>query len=837
MASNIPVIVQGNSFSLAIPLQIYYINGDQMDLQDYYPDPTDEVSIQLKGSRRNYTYTPTIDGNVANIDLGGYELADNYSVVVSIVKANGQRLRSFRTDQFFIVESSDDLTPADIIQGLEENVIYLNASIFIAGADGRGITSIVKTATAGLVDTYTITYSDNTTSTYNVTNGAQGEAGADGVGITSIEKTSTAGLVDTYTITMSNGTTTTFEVTNGKDGVDLGLANIVNDLTTGGATNVLSAEQGKILNDNAQVVEQIDTNQRVDLGYLAGSANVYATHATYKGFFVPVKAGERYKITASPVATIYTVVTNNDIGNNLSIPYATGWSRITLLANSTADFTIPSNGTHIWVQSLLGGGVCVPAIVLLEPVADVAENNEDNIGENNFGTWTLADLSNKVVYNDFIVGGSLYPDKWFGNYPNRNVAIVPIPSGAKYMRVVTSLDAGVSLFLLQNNKAPANDTQADCAEAYADGRIVLNPKTDTILPLYDDCRYFAYNLSAARTIKPSGSVPITLATKFYFATEPTSVADKFTPTNLIAGGQIGEVQFNTAPTLCISNTTGTAVDDGYIGCVSVVKISEQMYYMYYNCCPSGGIADNAMKLAFAYSTDGDTWVRGFPAGITPPVSGSNLLSNEHHFQSQVVKVCDSEYPFRMVSSKWHNSINMYRSADGISWELIRTYPRYYDSCPTLIVRGDVIKIYMRRRDVDTKQIRYIGVATVDLNGNLIGQPTIFFGKYLYNGGGSRLDDRREILFPTYFNADDSEAHLTCFVVDGDKITPQEVDFSNIITANDKWMEAYGLVNIGESMYLFMRLSNGLHNDPYPKKSDIVKAKVTFVRTGLDGAYW
>ena len=36
---------------------------------------------------------------------------------------------------------------------------------------GKGITSITKTGTSGLVDTYTITYSDNSTYTYNVTNG------------------------------------------------------------------------------------------------------------------------------------------------------------------------------------------------------------------------------------------------------------------------------------------------------------------------------------------------------------------------------------------------------------------------------------------------------------------------------------------------------------------------------------------------------------------------------------------------------------------------------------------------------------------------------------------
>lgn len=49
-------------------------------------------------------------------------------------------------------------------------------------------------------------------------NGADGEDGADGVGIVSIAKTATAGLVDTYTITLSDNSTYTFTVTNGVNG-------------------------------------------------------------------------------------------------------------------------------------------------------------------------------------------------------------------------------------------------------------------------------------------------------------------------------------------------------------------------------------------------------------------------------------------------------------------------------------------------------------------------------------------------------------------------------------------------------------------------------------------
>lgn len=86
------------------------------------------------------------------------------------------------------------------------------------GATGRGIVSITKTGTSGLVDTYTITYSSGDPTTFIVTNGEKGdtgETGATGNGIASITKTGTSGNVDTYTITMTNGQTATFTVTNG----------------------------------------------------------------------------------------------------------------------------------------------------------------------------------------------------------------------------------------------------------------------------------------------------------------------------------------------------------------------------------------------------------------------------------------------------------------------------------------------------------------------------------------------------------------------------------------------------------------------------------------------
>ena len=59
------------------------------------------------------------------------------------------------------------------ITGTSENPV-LNLGIPV-GYTGVGIASVEKTGTSGLVDTYTITYTDGTTSTFEVTNGADGE--------------------------------------------------------------------------------------------------------------------------------------------------------------------------------------------------------------------------------------------------------------------------------------------------------------------------------------------------------------------------------------------------------------------------------------------------------------------------------------------------------------------------------------------------------------------------------------------------------------------------------------------------------------------------------------
>lgn len=155
--------------------------------------------------------------------------AQSYSVNTPYIGANGNWW-IWNTSQGKYVDSGVDasieVTIADITMLAPTATPYVTNTgtasdpifhLFIPR--GKGISSVVKTSTSGLIDTYTITYSDGATTTYTVANGN---------GISGISKTSTSGIEDTYTISFTNGTTTTFKVTNGRS-----ITNIAKTSTSG----------------------------------------------------------------------------------------------------------------------------------------------------------------------------------------------------------------------------------------------------------------------------------------------------------------------------------------------------------------------------------------------------------------------------------------------------------------------------------------------------------------------------------------------------------------------------------------------------------------------------
>lgn len=154
----------------------------------FYEDNKDEFKM-WQGLKGPY-YTPYVDedGNLSWTNNGG--LPNPATVNIKGVPGTGLEIKG-------IVESVSAL-PASAASGSVYLVGteppydgYLFADggwtyigVVGVGENGRGIVSITKTGTVGLVDTYTIEYTDGINpTTFTVTNGANGQNGDPGVGV------------------------------------------------------------------------------------------------------------------------------------------------------------------------------------------------------------------------------------------------------------------------------------------------------------------------------------------------------------------------------------------------------------------------------------------------------------------------------------------------------------------------------------------------------------------------------------------------------------------------------------------------------------------------------
>ena len=183
---------------------------------------------------------------------------------------------------------------------------------------GKTIQSIELTGSAGLVDTYTINYSDGTTSTFNVTNGN---------GIASVAKTGTAGLVDTYTITFTDGSTSTFEVNNGTASIDptLSLSDYAADAkATGDAI------------DNLKVYVGIDSSRKS-----VTISSLVASSATRRRTSYLDAAAEQESITVGPVAGFQHNI------NYFQVTVSDGVSEVGWQTDETT-FKKPDNNYKFW---------------------------------------------------------------------------------------------------------------------------------------------------------------------------------------------------------------------------------------------------------------------------------------------------------------------------------------------------------------------------------------------------------------------------------------------------------------------------------------------------------
>ena len=135
--------------------------------------------------------------------------------------------------------------------------------------------------------------------------GADGADGAPGNGIASITKTATAGLVDTYTITYTNGTTSTFTVTNGSN------ANL-----TAGQYIEIDNDTISVKRDISKTAQQIAYNYTIPsdytlrvMKYLNGDL-VDTTDYQFNSVVDPINLDSIMEVSKKPGGGFYWVVKN-----------------------------------------------------------------------------------------------------------------------------------------------------------------------------------------------------------------------------------------------------------------------------------------------------------------------------------------------------------------------------------------------------------------------------------------------------------------------------------------------------------------------------------------------
>lgn len=199
----------------------------------------------------------------------------------------------------------------------------------IANLRGIGITSIVKTSTVANVDTYTITFDDGNTQTFDVTNGINGTNGSTWYKGTALSGTGSGivgfpGVINDFYLNSNTGgvyvcTKTgaamvpdaaewdyVMTLTGGGGG---GSIVVIDNLTSGSSTDALSANQGRVL--KGMVDDKAD---------------------------------------ASSLASVATSGSYNDLTNKPTIPTPDAWTPTATVSSGTVSFSgLDDTNNYGWV--------------------------------------------------------------------------------------------------------------------------------------------------------------------------------------------------------------------------------------------------------------------------------------------------------------------------------------------------------------------------------------------------------------------------------------------------------------------------------------------------------
>lgn len=193
---------------------------------------------------------------------------------------------------------------------------------------------------------------------------------------------------------------------------------IINDLKTGGVDSALAAEQGVVIGNKLEQLN--DVIIPIDFSFLTyrdrsvGTSKKWTTSTDYKHTLIGVAVGEKYKVTANQdsAATLAFLTSSAATTSGGTVPLVSGTDRFSISAGESEEITIPDTCQFLYVYagttaSSGSGRQAVPqSVVRFVGMPDSIKSVYDEVKENE-GQLALQWKPGAIIFGTGVADTSL----------------------------------------------------------------------------------------------------------------------------------------------------------------------------------------------------------------------------------------------------------------------------------------------------------------------------------------------------------------------------------------------------------------------------------------------
>ena len=206
-------------------------------------------------------------------------------------------------------------------------------------------------------------------------------------------------------------------------------------------------------------------------------------------------------------------------------------------------------------------------------------------------------------------------------------------------------------------------------------------------------------------------------------------------------------------------------------------------------------------------------------------------------EQSVCYIEGDEYPYRLVGNIWEDEkykLCMWLSKDGINFtdRTVVLEDMMHDSQCVLIPEDGYFKLYLRKsiKLGPGNYNRRIATCCLDMSGKPLTEIELVAGERLYNSAASKIDERFDLLIPTYFNNEpglDDSCHFNAYIVDGIYSNEIECPLNKWVAEDEKWvLAAPGILHLDGKTYIAYYARNTSHDEGRIDRSDYKLIEIT-----------